>query len=411
MNSIALLTRQYDTSSGYYKLRRRIILIYFLISLIYTITLPTNSIEITGCIPTNQNDNLEQNFVHSNLLSLKDFYRTDDNNGFDLITNASDDYLNITKYDPNFKGGYWVNHVLDFISCSDIEIFVTITYEYITGSQDGQLYFKAGYKPESGSRDDICEVGYSHCSFGWRPGGYFKVNAYDDGSGGSRYSKTELVPAKGEFIFHIKKENRKITSEVLDLSMKRVFGYTWRSVNFLIPINYLEITTFTYSNSCFLISFYNFESTIDTELVDWETMREKQENIEIALMISGSFILLILIVAIPLFIDKIKKKRTNQKISTWKPPQKISNWEPIDFYEEEKSEVRITGKFLEKAKLVDISILSKKLCCMICKLPFQEEQMIFECSECRSLFHVDHLMDWLLENNDCPVCGYKLKAN
>ena len=389
-------------------MRRRVILIYFLINLIIALSIPINSTFITGSILTNQSNDLKQNYVYTNSLSLTNFIRTDDNNGFDLIINASNDFLNLSKYDPSYSGGYMVNYVLDFVDCTNIEIFITINYEYTTGSQDGQLYFKAGYKPVSGSRDDICQVGYSHCSFGWRPGGYFEVQAYDDYAGGRKYSKTGLVPAKGEFIFHIKKENRKITSEILDLSKEKVYGGTWRSVNFFKPVNYLEITTFSYSNSCYLISFTNFESTIDTEIVDWEAMRERRDNISIFLLILGAFIFPFLVVGIILSSNKIKKKKTNQKISIRKSPQKISTWEPIDFYEEETSEVPISEKLLEKAKLVDNSILSKKLCCMICKLPFQEEQLIFECPECKSLFHIDHLVDWMLENNDCPVCGYKI---
>lgn len=43
--------------------------------------------------------------------------------------------------------------------------------------------------------------------------------------------------------------------------------------------------------------------------------------------------------------------------------------------------------------------------CAICKLVLEEDDEILFCPECETLFHEEHLIDWLIDHNDCPVCG------
>lgn len=42
--------------------------------------------------------------------------------------------------------------------------------------------------------------------------------------------------------------------------------------------------------------------------------------------------------------------------------------------------------------------------CPIYKLYFSDNQKILYCPNCESLFHEEHLLEWLSKNNDCPVC-------
>lgn len=42
--------------------------------------------------------------------------------------------------------------------------------------------------------------------------------------------------------------------------------------------------------------------------------------------------------------------------------------------------------------------------CAICKLELRSEQTIVQCPFCEYLFHKDHLIKWLQNNKDCPVC-------
>lgn len=46
--------------------------------------------------------------------------------------------------------------------------------------------------------------------------------------------------------------------------------------------------------------------------------------------------------------------------------------------------------------------------CPICKLQLRKEEKIIQCKTCHSLFHKKHLIDWLTEHTDCPVCQTKL---
>ena len=45
--------------------------------------------------------------------------------------------------------------------------------------------------------------------------------------------------------------------------------------------------------------------------------------------------------------------------------------------------------------------------CMICKLDLREENEILQCPFCRSLFHKEHLEEWLTIKKTCPVCSQK----
>lgn len=48
--------------------------------------------------------------------------------------------------------------------------------------------------------------------------------------------------------------------------------------------------------------------------------------------------------------------------------------------------------------------------CGICKLTFREDQSICTCPYCESLFHKNHLEEWLISDKDCPVCGRDLSG-
>ena len=46
--------------------------------------------------------------------------------------------------------------------------------------------------------------------------------------------------------------------------------------------------------------------------------------------------------------------------------------------------------------------------CMICKLPLKSDQEIKQCPMCNSLFHQNHIIDWLRVKGKCPVCQQTL---
>jgi hypothetical protein len=60
--------------------------------------------------------------------------------------------------------------------------------------------------------------------------------------------------------------------------------------------------------------------------------------------------------------------------------------------------------FIFKRKNID-----EVIPCMICKLEIRDQQIVFQCPNCLSYFHVKHLNEWLAKNNDCPVCNVSLR--
>ncbi|MFW9923241.1 MAG: hypothetical protein ACFFDW_08155 [Candidatus Thorarchaeota archaeon] len=83
-----------------------------------------------------------------------------------------------------------------------------------------------------------------------------------------------------------------------------------------------------------------------------------------------------------------------------------------------KSESLITQKIsrtsgVDLKKLRDLfyegNILEKK--CQICKILFKQNEHVLQCPYCETLFHVDHLLDWLIEHENCPVCNREIDIN
>jgi hypothetical protein len=49
--------------------------------------------------------------------------------------------------------------------------------------------------------------------------------------------------------------------------------------------------------------------------------------------------------------------------------------------------------------------------CSICKLELREGQAVLQCPHCSSLFHAEHLAEWLFINPECPICQSPLHLN
>lgn len=46
--------------------------------------------------------------------------------------------------------------------------------------------------------------------------------------------------------------------------------------------------------------------------------------------------------------------------------------------------------------------------CMVCKLSLTKQDEILQCPKCESLFHKEHLLEWITIKKSCPVCHYVL---
>ena len=296
-------------------------LLFSFITILFLIALVPSSyyLRLINCSTREKEDvNTEPNQAISNVLSLAYFTQTDNSDSFDLIANISDNYLNLTKNDQH-SGNFTTDYVLAFAYCTNIDIYLIVTYDFYSGDGDGGLYLNTGHSyvdPITGFGNDRCGVGFRRASCSSSLGGYFDVWTSSSGVTKSKQSKAGIVSAKGEFIYHIKKYNRKITCEILDPSGNRILGRSWRSVKFLLSVNYLEITTYSNSSSCYNISLSNLESTIEYGNFDYEdidAIKDRQDILSMILIPVGGTLFLILLFSIIIRTLKKQSKEVNSK--------------------------------------------------------------------------------------------------
>ncbi|TET27314.1 MAG: hypothetical protein E3J70_12170 [Candidatus Heimdallarchaeota archaeon] len=73
-----------------------------------------------------------------------------------------------------------------------------------------------------------------------------------------------------------------------------------------------------------------------------------------------------------------------------------------------------TGRKTRKRALTkaqdQVDLLQKSIStCLICKLEIRQNQATKQCPNCDSLFHKNHLLNWLEEHNNCPVCSQAIR--
>ena len=54
--------------------------------------------------------------------------------------------------------------------------------------------------------------------------------------------------------------------------------------------------------------------------------------------------------------------------------------------------------------IYDEEILDER--CGVCKLTFNQGQVVIFCPHCETLYHKDHLTNWLQTSNHCPICKF-----
>jgi hypothetical protein len=147
----------------------------------------------------------------------------------------------------------------------------------------------------------------------------------------------------------------------------------------------------------------------------------KETPRETLFLIGGVIILLAIIgllILVPSFISqKAKKnKKWEQKIDELaldeeKPKEAKESFALAKFQSGLTKAIRISGKELDlkkldwrktKALLYEGEITEEK--CAICKLAIEVEEYVMQCPECQSLYHGEHLVEWLIEQGTCPVC-------
>ncbi|HUU78133.1 MAG TPA: RING finger domain-containing protein [candidate division Zixibacteria bacterium] len=141
------------------------------------------------------------------------------------------------------------------------------------------------------------------------------------------------------------------------------------------------------------------------------------ENTSLILIIVGISVAVIIgLIYLIIFILNRKQKK-NEKIR--KELRNLNNQRSNEITSLENTRPRISTHIIKKEKEDKGIILSKSILfkgklkvddfCGICKLSLRDDQEIYHCPKCQNLFHEEHLIDWLLTNQNCPICNYSLE--
>lgn len=86
---------------------------------------------------------------------------------------------------------------------------------------------------------------------------------------------------------------------------------------------------------------------------------------------------------------------------TLKPPDKKTVSSKTLSGEVVNMEIESIGRWSIEEKKVEV--------CMICKLALKSDKPVSQCPMCQSMFHIDHIIEWLNLKGKCPVCQQNLR--
>ncbi|HUT81416.1 MAG TPA: RING finger domain-containing protein [Candidatus Bathyarchaeia archaeon] len=147
-----------------------------------------------------------------------------------------------------------------------------------------------------------------------------------------------------------------------------------------------KILTVTYYTKAQVV---NYQS--NTSLNDWQW-----ESSYIIWLVLGIFIAAI---ALLIYIfSRFKRTKNTSLLETKKKEgeQEIS-----------RNEVKAITK--KKILVRSVKKIPSNSLCRICKLDIHENQSALQCPNCSALFHSEHIQEWLVNKDECPVCKHILK--
>ena len=82
--------------------------------------------------------------------------------------------------------------------------------------------------------------------------------------------------------------------------------------------------------------------------------------------------------------------------------------------EKSNREFRLNKQMIEKSPILYVGINNqqgeyKGHICPICNEAINENLKIAACPQCKTVFHLNHLLEWVEKNDCCLVCNYRLK--
>lgn len=165
-----------------------------------------------------------------------------------------------------------------------------------------------------------------------------------------------------------------------------------------------------------LIPFFYLLLIVIVLLIEFDIWIAPEKTSLILIIIGISAGVIIGLIYLVIFILNRKQKK-NEKIRKELRNLSIQRSNEIASLENPRS--RISTIITKKERVDKGIILSKSILfqeelkvddfCGICKLSLRDNQEIYFCPKCQNLFHEEHLIDWLLTNQNCPICDCPLE--
>lgn len=149
-------------------------------------------------------------------------------------------------------------------------------------------------------------------------------------------------------------------------------------------------------------------------LIQFEVWSAPQNTSLILIIIGLSSAVIFGIVYLVLFLlkkrkEKVEQSQKEQLQQTLEEQREQARLEEphnntsIRTKQKQYQEIEISRILLFKGKI------KKNSKCGICKLTIRIEQEIYQCPNCRNLFHSQHLKEWFQNEQNCPICNHSLK--
>lgn len=211
--------------------------------------------------------------------------------------------------------------------------------------------------------------------------------------------KVVILNKKEEITFSLSKKGKEVFVNFLDANNKSLFNTKASFGIHYANIKEIQIGFLASSYSQFIINVTNFRANVSFEYRDMSKLIRKDEILTVLkaiFIVLSSILAIIALIISMLFMRKmIRKRRKNKDREIQEELQKeFTKW---NLKNESEKVVILEG-------LVYEGEIPKDAKCAVCKLSIKKNKDILHCPNCKTLFHKDHLIDWLEQKNNCPIC-------
>jgi len=337
-----------------------------------------------------------------------EYHKITDFNDFKKISENSDGvYSNITEnqiyFENNNSMTSWASEAYYFNfekygNITDCEIYLTVNYYCNVSSDLGRFIaiLNTNYSftedDYSNYREALCGISFENSLFS----NYIEYKIESVSLNPRAFDYNENYPLQNTFKFHFKKEGDTILGEILNSENKSILTDKWNAYYNYVDASGLELFFLAGNNKNFSIEINSFNAKLEIENRNWKLLKIRDIIIySIAGIIVGIAAILLLIYSI---------QKINIKLNTSKSKEQILLERDFGVWDEKISSEKVLIithlKFDGKAKKDDK--------CGICKTSITHGKEVYQCHNCKRIFHKVHLIEWFKKSNTCPICKTEL---